>query len=294
MGLRPRIFFIFLLLTLISLHCKDKKETKEGKKFIDEIGNEITLKHKPTRIISTAPNITETIFAINAQNLLVGRTSFCNYPEEVKNIPIIGDLLNVNFEKVIDLKPDLIFITVEGNTKEIFDKLKSLGIEVYVTNPRSINGIINSIKNISEVLDKKDTAEILIKFLNQRLKNIKSQNIRKHSAMFVVSLAPLMIAGSNTFINDILNYAGFENISPESISSYPVISREEVLRKNPDWVILPEGFSKSEILKYYPEWKKLKAIRNDNIIFIDPDLFFRPGPRFIDAIELLVAKTKTR
>lgn len=287
-----KVLFVASLLVFITIQCKEKKELKIEAKYVDEIGNEVILKRKPTRIISTAPNITEIIFAINAQNLLVGRTSFCDYPEEVKKISVIGDLINLNFEKIVDLKPDLIFMTVEGNTKETFDKLKNLGIEVYVTNPRDINGIINSIKNISEILERKDNGTVLISSIYRRLEEIGNYKLKKRSAMFVVSLSPLMIAGQNTFINDILIHSGFENISPLSLSSYPLISREEVLRKNPEWIILPSGYSREEILEYYPEWRRVKAIQSNNLIFVEPDIFFRPGPRFIDAIEFLVEKTK--
>ncbi len=97
--------------------------------------------------------------------------------------------------------------------------------------------------------------------------------------MFVVSLVPLMVAGPNTFINDLMKQVNLENISPNSISSYPILSREEVLKKNPEWIILPEGYSLKEILDNYPEWKNLSAIKQRKVIFVNADLFFRPGPR---------------
>lgn len=294
MGLNIRNFLIVLLFTVLVVSCKEKKIPFNEKIIKDEIGNEIHLNRKPLRIISAAPNITEIIYAIDAQNMLIGRTAFCNYPDSVKNIPIIGDMLNLNFEKIVELKPDLIFMTVEGNTKETFDKLKTLGVEVYVVNPRDINGILNSIKNIAEVLDKRDTAQALIHLLQQRVYKIHKRNLKLETAMFVISFVPLMIAGENTFINDILKQANLKNISPFTISSYPIISREEVLKKNPDWILIPSTYSLEEILEYYPEWKNLSAIQKGKIVFIDPDLFFRPGPRFIDALEFLVEETMTK
>jgi len=294
MGLNLKNFLIVFLITIVIVSCKEKESAYKEKIIKDESGNEIHLNSKPLRIISAAPNITEIIYAIDAQNMLVGRTAFCNYPESVKNIPVIGDMLNLNFEKIIELKPDLIFMTVEGNTKETFDKLKTLGVEVYVVNPRDINGILNSIKNIAEVLDKKDTARALIDLLQKRIDKIHKHNLKFETAMFVISFVPLMIAGENTFINDILKHANLKNISPSTISSYPIISREEVLKKNPDWIFIPSSYSMEEILEYYPEWKNLSAIKKGKIVFVEPDLFFRPGPRFIDALEFLVEKIKTK
>lgn len=290
MGLIIKIFLNVFLISILFWGCNEKNNSAQSKIFKDEIGNEIQLKLKPKRVISAAPNITEIIYAIDAQNLLVGRTKYCNYPEDAKNIPIVGDMINLNFEKVVELKPDIIFMTIEGNTKETFDKLKSLGVQVYVTNPRNINGIFQSIKNIASVLERKDTAEALINYIKQRLKKINELDFKIESAMFVISLAPLMIAGQNTFIDDLLKQINLKNIAPSSVSSYPIISREEVIKKNPDWIILPEGYSMKEVLEYYPEWKNLKSIQKEKIIFVDPDLFFRPGPRFIEAIEFLVER----
>lgn len=290
MGLIKSNFLFVLFSILFLIGCNQKKEISGSKIFVDELGNKILLKSKPSKIISAAPHITEIIYAIDAQNLLVGRTSFCNYPDDVKQIPVVGDLLNLNFEKIVHLQPDLIFMTVEGNTKETYDKVNSLGVQVYVTNPRNIEGIFNSIRKIAVVLGRKDTAETLIKSFEERLKKIHQLRLKKETAMFVVSLVPLMVAGPNTFINDLMKQVNLENISPNSISSYPILSREEVLKKNPEWIILPEGYSLKEILDNYPEWKNLSAIKQRKVIFVNADLFFRPGPRFIEAVEFLVSK----
>ena len=283
------ILFVFLTLIFFQIGCHQREEVSAKKVFIDEIGNRIELSKNPERIISTAPNLTEMIFAIGAGDLLVGRTRFCNYPADVNKIEIIGDMLHLNFEKIVELKPDLIFMTVEGNTKELYDKLKGLGIQIYVTNPRSLNDILRTIKNMGIILNRKDKADSLVNSIKKSLKEISSKNLKRQRAIFVVSFSPLIIAGKNTFINEILEQTNLENISPEkSISAYPMISREEVLDKNPDVIILPSSkYSIEEILRVYPEWKNLKAIKNRKIIYVDQDLFFRPGPRFIDAIKFL-------
>jgi iron complex transport system substrate-binding protein len=282
-----KVIFILLSFTFFFISCKKENSSVSKKFFVDEIGNRVELNSTPTKIISAAPNITEIIYALGAGDLLVGRTTFCNYPPEVEKVQVVGDMLNLNFEKILEMKPDILFLTVEGNTKETYEKLKSLNIAVYVINPRNIGGILKSISNIAEVLSKKKAGDSLIHSIKERLNLIEQLNLKTHTAMFVVSLHPLMIAGQNTFISDILKKVKLENIAPQSISSYPLISREEVLQKNPEWIILPSGYSLEEVLKQYSEWKNLVAIKKNKILFIDPDLFFRPGPRFIDAIEFL-------
>lgn len=282
--------FLLIVIVLIFFQSCHKKSDKSGSiVFIDDLGNKVELNHYPERVISTAPNLTEVIFSIGAGELLVGRTQFCNYPPEVEQIQVIGDMLRINYEKIVELKPDLIFLTVEGNTKESYDKLKTLGLNVYVTNPRDLKGIIHSIKTISEILNKKQNGDSLIQQINFKLNEIKKKNFDRKSAIFVVSLYPLIIAGRNTFINEILEMVNLFNIAPESISNYPVLSREEVIIKNPDFIILSESKNLSEeyLLKIFPEWKGLSAMKKNQIIFVEPDLFFRPGPRVIQAIEYL-------
>lgn len=278
-----------IILSIFFISCNKKKDINTSKIYFDEIGNKIELSKNPERIISAAPNLTEIIFAIGADDLLVGRTSFCNYPDEVNKIQIVGDMIHLNFEKVVELKPDLIFLTVEGNTKELYDKLKSLNIQVYVTNPRSLNGILQTISNIGLILNRKQKADSIITSIKKSLDEIAAKKFKRRKALFIVSLSPLIIAGKDTFINEMMERVNLENISPEnSISAYPMISREEILNKNPDVIILPSGnYSLIEILKLFPEWKNLNAIKNRKIIYVDQDLFFRPGPRFIDAIKFL-------
>ncbi len=285
--------FLLIVIVFIAFYGCQQKSNKSGSiVFTDDLGNKVELNHHPEKVISTAPNLTEIIFSIGAGELIVGRTQFCNYPTEVEQIQIIGDMLRLNYEKIVELKPDLIFLTVEGNTKESYDKLKSLGLNVYVTNPRDLKGIIHSIKTISEILNRKENGDSLIQQINFRLNEIKKKNFDRKSAIFVVSLNPLIIAGKNTFINEILESVNLFNIAPESISNYPILSREEVIIKNPDFIILPESknLSKQYLLKIFPEWKRLSAIKKNQIIFVEPDLFFRPGPRFIQAIEFLASE----
>lgn len=278
-----------IISSIFFFSCNERKDTKLSKIYIDEIGNKIELNKNPERIISAAPNLTEIIFAIGAGDLLVGRTTFCNYPSEVNKIQVIGDMLHLNFEKIVELKPDLIFLTVEGNTKELYDKLKSLNIQVYVTNPRNLNGILHSISNIGLILNRKQKADSLVSSIKKSLDEIEAKKFKKQRAIFIVSISPLIIAGKSTFINEMMERVNLENISPKnSISAYPMISREEILDKNPDVIILPSGnYSLNEILKVYPEWKNLNAIKKGKVIYVDQDLFFRPGPRFIDAIKFL-------
>ncbi len=291
MGLRLLIVFCVLFLFI---SCGDQQESKSYKNIYDDLGNELSLTKDINRIISLAPNLTEIIFHIGCGDKLVGVTRFCDYPQETKEKEIVGDMLNVNFEKIVELNPDLVFITVEGNTKLTFDRLKSLGINVFVTNPRNIQGIKKSIKDLSLIFNKVQIADSVLKDIEFRLQNVKKLKLKNTSGLFIVSLNPLMVAGKNTFINEILESVNIRNIASNLNANYPVISREDLIIQNPEILILSslEKENLQEIIRHYPEWKNIKAIKENKVIFVDENIFFRPGPRFILAVEFLASELK--
>lgn len=264
----------------------------------DDLGNTFSASSIPNRVITLAPNLTEMIYYLGLENKLVGNTLYCNYPPAAQRIEKVGDMLTFNFEKIITLKPDLIFITVEGNTKETYDKFKELGLKIFVSNPRGYDGIKKTISDFGkifgiETITKNKIAEwdSTISFIRNSTKSNSTS-----TAMYVVELKPVMLAGKNTFLNEFLQFCGLKNIAEDSPINYPLFSREEILKRDPDYIIIPTDGAKqiNDIDKIYPEWKQLKAVKNKNVIFVDRDLYSRPGPRFIDAVKDLYRKIHHR
>ncbi|MCX8009596.1 MAG: cobalamin-binding protein [Ignavibacteria bacterium] len=287
----------FCLLISLIFHfefCADKeKDSKLDSKIVDDLGEIVELKAVPQYVISTAPNLTEILFKLGLGSKVIGVTRFCNYPPEAQSKEIIGDLLTMNFEKIVSLKPDLLFMTVEGNTKESYDKLRALGIKVFVSNPRDLNGINKTIKDISKIFHIESVADSLIQNYNTRLAKVKADvGKRNIKGMFLISLTPIMLAGNQTFINELLAYVGVKNIAGDSKVPYPLFSREEIVIQNPEIIIMTgeKDFSKEFFANQYKEWKNIRAIKENNIIVVNADMFLRPGPRYIDAVEILNSK----
>ena len=226
------------------------------------------------------------IYDLGLEKHLVGNTKYCDYPAAAKNIEKVGDMLTFNFEKIVLLKPDLIFITVEGNTKETYDKFRQLGLKVFVSNPRNYEGIKKTYSDIAKVF----SLDIKRKIAgwDSTVSAIKEQNkaINK-TAMYVVELHPIMLVGKNSFINEYIQFCGLKNIAENSPANYPLYNREEVLKSNPDFIIYPIGGNddSNQIKNAYPEWRRLSAIKNGNVIYVNRDLYSRPGPPFIDALK---------
>ncbi|MCX6150405.1 MAG: cobalamin-binding protein [Ignavibacteriales bacterium] len=290
------VFFasVFLLSFLSSCHKENGKVPDTIKSIKDDLNYTVSLAKTPRRVISLAPNITEILFAIGAGDKLIGNTLYCNYPEEAKKITRVGDMLSIDYEKILSLKPDLIFITVEGNVKDSFEKLRSLGFKVFVSNPRNYEGIKKTFTDFAKIFNMEDKASLIISGWDFRYKKITNEvkNYPSKKAMFLIGLNPIILAGKNTFINELITSVGLSNIASDSPLNYPIFSREEVLKRNPDYILMT-GMTNSEtknLVEAYREWKSLKAVRNGRVIVVDPDLYLRPGPRFVDALENLFNK----
>ncbi len=256
----------------------------------DDLNRKIQLDNPPNRIVSLAPSITETLFFLGLGDKVVGVTRYCNFPPEAQTKTIIGGVIDPNYEIIVSLKPDLIIMTVEGNTKESFDKLSSLGFKIFVTNPRNFDGIFKTMLDIGKICGVEDRAISLVDSLKRELDKIKKKNIAKAKPKIFVllSLNPVMTAGKNTFINEIIEKAGGINVAGNSKQNYPIFNREEILKVNPDIIILTDPkVGKDELLNMFPEWKHIKAIKENKIFKIDPDILLRPSPRVVLATKII-------
>lgn len=285
-----RLNFFLIFTVIIFFQCSEKRDNVPLKNYIvDDLQNKIEINAVPQRIISLAPNLTELIFELGEGKKIVGNTSFCNYPDSAKSIPNVADLLTVNLESITNLKPDLIFITAEGNSKAEYTKLKDLGFRVFVSNPRHYNGIKKTLLDMGKIFKKEIKSDSIVHAWDQKIEKIKLMHDRVilNSAMFLISTKPIISVGNKSFIHQILTYAGLKNLSADSDVSYPLFSREEVLLRNPDYFLLYETNTNdiNELLEIYPEWHTLSAIVNGRVIYINADLYSRPGPRFVDAVE---------
>jgi iron complex transport system substrate-binding protein len=254
---------------------------------VDDLNRKIQFQNPPQRIVSLAPSITETLFSLGLGDKVVGVTRYCNYPLEAKKKQVIGGVVDPNYELIVSLNPDLIIMTVEGNTKESFERLSGLGFKIFVTNPRNFDGIFKTMLDIGKICAVEERAKFLVDSLMGELERIEKPK-NKPKIFVLLSLNPLMTAGKNTFINEIIERAGGVNIGGRSNQNYPIFNREEILRENPDILILTDTtLDKDELLKNFPEWKHLKAVKENKIFKIDPDILLRPSSRVVLATKII-------
>jgi len=256
----------------------------------DDLGRRLELSAPASRIVSLAPGLTESLYAIGAGSQLVGVTTYCTYPPEARLKPSVGGMTTPSLEAITALRPDLVVATVEGNTREDVAALERLDIPVFVTNPRTLEGIRRSLLQLGSLSGHGLQAQQLVRTLKQREDSLReiapTPPVR---TLLFLALQPLVVAGRSTFLDDLLSAAGAENLGARSAESYPTLSREAITATDPEVLLLMSdaAVDTAALFDEFPEWRSLSAARSHRIYIVDADLFSRPGPRTLDGLARL-------
>jgi iron complex transport system substrate-binding protein len=257
------------------------------KPFTDELGRTIQVSQSPQRIISLAPSVTETLFALGLGDKIVAVTSYCDYPPEAKTKQSIGDTQRPSIEKIVALKPDIVIASTSSQLEAFVRNLEGAGIPVYVSNPRNLEETLTSIQAIGEITGAQKEAVALTAQLRARIEQVHSRVSGKDKPKVFVMLgaAPLITVGGPTFINDLITQAGGLSISADEKSDYPQYSLETVIARQPEIIFLQAGNDK------LPErLKQTSAARNGRLFHVNDDLLLRPGPRVVEGLEQIAEK----
>lgn len=251
--------------------------------------------HYPQRIISMSPSITETLFALGVGDRVVGVTDFCIYPKEACALPKIGGLLNPSVEAWITLKPDLIIHQDDSHKLRI--NAKNLGIQSLAISMTRLQNIMETIKTFGRVLGCETAAHALIQKLQSGIQTQRTRlkAIQKKTTLLLLSEGgdpngALYAVGKSTFLGELLELAGGENILTDPTINYPKVSKEYILRHSPEVIIqagpranmTPE--EKAEKLKQWQRFPTLTAVKNKTIYFVGADYILIPGPRFLNIL----------
>ena len=245
------------------------------------------------RIVSLAPSMTETVFALGLQARLAGVTDYCDYPLEALAIAKVGGALTPSLERIVELRPDVVLATTLLNRRETVDALDQLGIPVFAArDPHSVQDVLLEIASVADVLDAAERGTTLVAELRQRLAALQ-QNLagrKPRRVLFIVWHDPLITIGRNTFIADALRHAGGESVI-DLEQDWPRISLEEVVRLDPEVLVFASSHSEAvlqtfEALAGRPAWQNLTAIKKRQYATIS-DAVNRPAPRLVQAIEQL-------
>jgi iron complex transport system substrate-binding protein len=260
--------------------------------YTDGIGRKVQIPRHPRRIISLAPDVTETLYLLGAGDRLVGNTTQCNWPEAAKSKPKVGDLLNPNYEVILAANPDLVISSTAGNDRAAVMKLVDLGVPVYVVAPRTVQRIFQSVEDIGRITDCADRGFQLVAEMKERLEKIRSRinGLPRVRAFFITWFDPLLAPGKDTFENDVLSLAGVTSITADIPQFYPRYSLEQLLVQDPDAILTvrQEGNPIPDFRRI-AGWKDLRAVREGRV-YILTEFLQHPSPLFVDGVEELARK----
>lgn len=253
----------------------------------DSMGNEVTFEKEPDKVISLGPNLTEMIFALESQEKLIGRTEYCDYPQEAASIESVGTLMQPDIEKIVSLTPDVVIASTHFSD-ESKQQLEQLGIKVVILfEEHEMNGVYTMIETLASIINKNTKASEIVSDMKERIAAVQKRVESKDapSVYYVVGFGEYgdFTAGGDTFVHQLITLAGGDNIAKD-VSGWN-FSLEKLVELDPEIIIVGTGIKDSFIAA--ETYKDLSAVKNDKVYEIDNNLLDRQGVRNAEGIETL-------
>jgi len=248
----------------------------------------VTVPKRPERIVSIGPSITEFLFALGAGPRVVGADDFSDEPAAAKQLEKVGGI-KVNFEKVVSLKPDLV-LTVKFSDGTI-EKLAGAGLLVLVVDPQSTGDVARTAILLGRAVG--SDGETMARDIQKRVDDVRTKTSsaaskpRVYHEIDASDPTKIFTVGPGSYIHDLIEIAGGQNIAARATSAYPQLSAEEILRGDPEIIVLAAAdySAKPEQVAARSGWGAINAVKNNRIVSIAPNLINRPGPRVGEAAE---------
>lgn len=234
------------------------------------------------RVVSLSPAMTEVVYALDAENALVGVTTFCDFPERAQQKSAVGDFSNPSLERIVALQPSLVIINLPEQAR-IQKQLEQLNIPIFTSSPTSLRVLYAEIAGLGQLLNRQSEAESLVRYMQA---NIRPHAARPATTVYIeLSPRPLVTIGGQSYLNEMLEMAGGTNIFSDCAKPYPVVGQETIIKRNPEIIIVLHPGRISDRLG----WQRITAVKNNRIYTdLDEDLLMRPGPRLVDGFRALV------
>lgn len=268
--------------------------TAQSETLADMAGRELVLDAPLTRVIALNPADCEILYALGAQDVLVGRGEYCNYPEDVLSLPSVNSGAQTNIEQILALQPEVIIMSKMAQTVEQVEALEKAGVRVVISDAQSLEGVYEAIALLGELTGREEAAEALAQEMRSGFDAIRqqAQTIEK-TVYFEVSPLEwgLWTSGKDTFLDELAQIVGLTNAFSD-VTGWAEISQEQVLERDPDYIVTTaayygEGELPVDEIASREGWQDLRAVKNGAIYNADADMTSRPGPRLLDAAQAL-------
>ncbi|MHB1360533.1 MAG: cobalamin-binding protein [Rhodocyclaceae bacterium] len=262
----------------------------------DDSGTTLRLKEPVRRIVSLAPHVTETLFAAGAGARIVGAVDYSDFPPAARQLPRVGGYSKLDLEAIVALQPDLAIGWASGNSPAHIEKLRALGIPVYLVQPERIDDVAANLERYGALAGTAAVARGAAASFRNRLAELRKKygTQPKVRVFYQIWKQPLTTVGGGQVISDAIRLCGGENVFADLKPLAPKISIEAVLAADPEVIIASGmGAARPEWVDDWRQWANLAAVKRDNLFFIPPDLIQRHTPRLIDGATRLCEQLET-
>ena len=298
MNLKKTLAILIAALMLLAIGCgkKDEPASSADTSFsvTDMAGREVKFEKPVEKAVALTASDCEIIYAIGAEEALVGRGEYCDYPAEVMDIPALTSGANTNVEQILALEPEVVFLSMMAQTTEQVDQLEKAGVRVVVSDAQDIAGTYTAISLIGQVMGKQENAQKIIDSMKATFDEIQANALDGTKTVYF-EVSPLQwglwTAGTGTFMNEVAQMMGLKNCF-DDVEGWAAISEEQVLERNPDYIMtitmyFGEGPTPEEEIMSRPGWENVTAVQNHAILNLRDNELSRPAPRLADGAKIL-------
>ncbi|HEX9173906.1 MAG TPA: cobalamin-binding protein [Telluria sp.] len=273
-----RIFWVLLLAALAATG-------QAAVTVVDDAGRSVTLARPAQRVISMAPHVTELLFAAGAGAHVVGAMNFSDYPAAARKIPLIGSNSQIDIERVVALRPDLLVVWQSGNTARQIEQIERLGIPVFRSEPRRLDQVADSIVRLGQLLGTDASARPAAADLRKRIASLAARFSKRPpvTVFYQVWDRPLYTLNGSQIASDAIALCGGRNIFAKLATIAPEVSVEAVLQQDPEAIVAGPSFGPDDRgISIWKPFPTMTAVRRGNLFTLSSDLLTRPGPRIVD------------
>ncbi|NLV91497.1 MAG: cobalamin-binding protein [Firmicutes bacterium] len=284
--------FLLLLAILVLFPATIAAGSPASIRIVDDLNREVILPRPATRIVSLVPSHTEILFALGADDQVVGVDEYSNWPKAAQSKPQVGNLNGINYEMILALQADLVLVLTSHQNQGVIERLTDLGIPVLALEAQSMAETYETIATLGTVTGCDAQAEELISQMQARVAAVieATSGLPAVPVFYEVWHDPLMTAGPGSFIQELIELAGGRNIAEDAASAWPTFSLESLIQRDPQVIITSFEQTIADLDSgARPQWQTLSAVRNGRYYLIDPDIIGRPGPRIVDGLEAIAA-----
>lgn len=264
-----------------------------GPEVTDDTGRQIALDEPARRIVSLAPHITEALYAAGAGEHVIAAVNHSDYPAAAEELPRVGTYDQLSVEEILGHEPELVIAWESGNPRDQVQRLRELGLTVYVTEPRSLDAIANTLLRLGSLAGTDERARQAADEYRQRLSELRERYADRPAleVFYQVWDDPLMTVNGDHVIADVIRGCGGRNVFAQLPAIAPRVSLEAVLEREPEVIIASGmGDARPDWLDMWREWPELPAAARGHLFFVPPDIVQRHAPRILEGMAQVCAQ----